>query len=54
MWHTIQAHPVIHEFKDAESHKHPNITPRIVNNLFERWTSKVDVQVLKEIKQSGK
>ena len=35
LWHTLDAHLVMYEFKDAYSHNHSQITPSIVNNLFE-------------------
>ena len=35
------------KFKDSEFHKHPNIPPSIVNDLFEIWAPKVSVDVMK-------
>ena len=45
LWHTIQDHRGMTEFKEADFHWHASMAPSIVNNLFHNKAEKVDVDV---------
>ena len=47
LWHTLQAHRVMDEFKYAQFNQHTNIVPSIINNLFDHCPPKVDVGIKK-------
>ena len=47
IWHTIQAHQIMGEFKAASFHKLPHISLIIANHLFKQVIHKAEVNILK-------
>lgn len=46
LWHTLQAHRVMDEFRAANYHRHPTILPSIVNHLIKYRAPKVKMAAL--------
>lgn len=46
LWHTLQAHRVMDEFKSASFYWHKEVAPAIVGHLFKHRVSKAEVSGL--------
>ena len=47
IWHTLQEHRIMVEFKSDSLYKHTQISPRIINHLFKHREPKVEVTSIK-------